>query len=134
MGSLISVTLQFPNFDFYGKELKGYVKYFIASVYHPDAPENYRNFDDIPTTTVSKKTARTILGQDVNANIEISGKDDKKINNAIGSHGIDNRSQKGVWALQWLSMIRPRATNTFFKHKDYTTHTSFFSTQAPTNA
>ena len=61
----------------------------------------------------------------------IREKDDKEISNVIGPHGIDNRNQKGAWALQWLSMMQLRAINTFFKHKDYTTHTSFLPPKLP---
>ena len=123
-GRFIGVTLQFPNTNSYGKRLKLNSKYFIASVYHPHEIENYREFNDILTTIVSKKTksAHTILDQDVNPNIGIQGDDDQDISNVIAPHGIDNKNLKGVWALQWLSMMNLRATNSFFKHNDYTTH------------
>ena len=49
------------------------------------------------TTIMSKKTksAHTILGQDINANIGIRGENDEDISNIIGLHGIDNRNLKG---------------------------------------
>ena len=31
----IGITLQFPNFDSYRKKLKGDVKFFFGSIYHP---------------------------------------------------------------------------------------------------
>ena len=34
-GRLIDISLKFPNFDPSGKKIKGDLRYFIASVYHP---------------------------------------------------------------------------------------------------
>ena len=36
-----------------------------------------------------------------------------------------------MWALQWLSMMNLRASNSFFKHNDYTSHTSFLTPDSP---
>ena len=49
----------------------------------------------------------------------------------IGPNGFDNRNLKGVWALQWLSLFNMKATNTFFTHKEYTTHTSYLPPSLP---
>ena len=45
------------------------------------------------------KKAVIILGQDINANIGVRG-EDEGLERVIGPHGLDNRNEKGVWALQ----------------------------------
>ena len=132
-GRFVGITLKFPNTNSYGKRLKGNTKYFVASVYHPHENKIYRQFNDTLTTILSKvpKSAHAILEQDINANIGIRGDDDDDFSNIIGPHGIDNKNLKGVWALQWLSMMNLRASNSFFKHNDYTSHTSFLTPDSP---
>ena len=76
-----------------------------------------------------------MLGQDINANIGMRG-EEEGFEQVIGPHGFDNINEKGNWALQWLSLFDLKATNTFFQHQDYATHTSYFipPTQPPPDA
>ena len=70
------------------------------------------------------KKAEIILGQDINANIGVQG-GEEGFEKVIGTHSFDNRNEKGLWALQWLSLFDLKATNTFFQHQEYATHTAY---------
>ena len=40
-GIFVGISLYFPNFDSYGKRVKGHLNLFIASIYHPYETDKY---------------------------------------------------------------------------------------------
>jgi hypothetical protein len=71
--------------------MRGDLKMFLASVYHPHEENLYRGFNDILTSLLRKAppNAEKMLGQDINANVGIR-EDSDELNNVIGPHGFDN--------------------------------------------
>ena len=74
------------------------------------------------------QNAELLSGQDVNANISIQS---RTLNDAIGTHGLDNRNAKGKDLLFLLKSIKCRVLLIYFKHRNCTTWRSFNSTRYP---
>ena len=104
----------------------------MASIYHPHEESQYRISNDQVTSLLkgAPPKADKLLGQDINANIGIRY-ESSELSSIIGPHGFDNRNDKGVWALQLLALQDLMVTNTFFEHRDHTTHTSYLPPSLP---
>ena len=99
----IRVSLKSPNIDSYRKKIKGDLKLFIASVCHPYETEKYQEFNDKLQALLGQVPipADKVLGQDINVNVQIRYSD--RLEPTIGPRIIDNRSKKGIWALQFMA-------------------------------
>jgi hypothetical protein len=132
-GRFIGVLLSFPNFDSYGKKIKGELKVFLASVYNPYEEDLYDDFNDADTSLCQKipSNAIRIFGQDINANVGIRNSEDNDLKAIIGPHGFDNRNEKREQLLHWLASQQMRIANTFFEHGKYCTHKSYLPPKLP---
>jgi hypothetical protein len=52
-GRFVGITVSFPNTDSYGKRIKGNLRLFIASIYHPDEAAEYGDFNDELTSLLT---------------------------------------------------------------------------------
>ena len=77
-GRFIGISFHFPNFDSYGKKIKGHLNLFLASIYHPYETDKYQTFNSHLTSIMGRapKRAEIILGQDINANIGVRDDED----------------------------------------------------------
>ena len=75
-GRFLGLKLQFPRFDQFDQRLRGELKLFIASIYHPVYVNEHKEFNDILSMLVNSvpKSLNFISGRDVNANLGIRKK------------------------------------------------------------
>lgn len=119
--------MTFPNFDSYGKRIKGSLRLFIASIYHPDDPSEYSRFNDELTSILSSCKGITpntvkVCGHDINATIGIRKDGDENISKVLGPFGLDKpRNEKGWDLIEFLTINNLSVMNTFFCQNDYST-------------
>ena len=65
----------------------------------------------------------------MNANIGIE--EQERLNGIVDPHGIDNRNEKGVWAIQFMVMQDLIVPNSYFRHNNYSTHVSYITPSLP---
>ena len=53
-GRFIGISLHFPNFDSYGKKVKGHLNFFLASIYYPYETNKYQTFNSHLTSIMGK--------------------------------------------------------------------------------
>eukprot|EP00956_Cyclotella_meneghiniana_P040928 scaffold209475_cov73-Cyclotella_meneghiniana.AAC.1 len=101
---------------------------FLASIYHPHKKELYEEFNDLATSLLQKapQNAIKIIGHDINASLGIRHDDDPEElhHQILGPHGLNNRNEKGIKALNFLQQFDLKVMTSFFKHNTYTTHLS----------
>ena len=73
-GMFVGVKLSFPKVYQWGKRKMGYLKLFLASVYHPVDDTEHEGFNDTLNSMINyiPKSAEFIRGHDVNANLGVS--------------------------------------------------------------
>ena len=76
VGRFLGLKLQFPRFDQFDRILRGELKLFIASIYHPVDASEHEQFNDTLSMLVNSvpKSLNFIGGHDVNANLGIREK------------------------------------------------------------
>ena len=122
--------MSFPIFDKWGKRVRGYLKLFVASVYHPVDEKEHAEFSDMLSSILGSlpKTVQLIGGHDVNANLGVRKIMHRKV---IGIHGLNNRNKKGRNLLGVFNANNLRVVNSFFKKRNYTTWRSFCDKRSP---
>ena len=98
----------------------GYLKLFLASVYHPVDDTEHEGFNDILNSMINyiPKSAEFIRGHDVNANLGVSIKIHRR---EIGPHSIDDRNKKGRRLMGIIRYNNIKIVNTFYQKDSYTT-------------
>jgi hypothetical protein len=94
-GCFIGVTLRFPNFDSYGKRIKGNSTFFLTSIYHPYEPQHYDDFNDLVATLLSQSPpkATILIGHDINADVGTKlTPDSADFSDVLGPHGFNKRN------------------------------------------
>ena len=101
-GRFIGVKMLFPKVDQWGKKKRGYLKLFLALVYHRVDATEHEGFNDTLNSLINSipKSAEFIGGRDVNVNLGVRLKIHCR---AIGPHGIDSRNKKGRRLLGLIS-------------------------------
>ena len=76
VGRFLGLKLQFPRFDKFDRRVRGELKLFIASIYHPVDNKYHKEFNDTLTMLVNSvpKSSNFIGGHDMNANIGVRKK------------------------------------------------------------
>ena len=113
VGRFLGLKLQFPRFNQFNRRVRGELKLFIASIYHPVDSKDHEEFNDTLNMLVKSvpKSSEFISGYDVNANLGVRKKLYKGV---IGPFGIDNRNMKGKILLRLLSHNIPGVANSYF--------------------
>ena len=98
-GWMIGTNLCFYNrsnkkADTYHKRVKGRIKIFLASIYHPVKHDDKNRFNEELAIFYNaiNRNAKHLAGQDVNSSIGIWS---KMFRDVIGPNGINNRNAKG---------------------------------------
>ena len=75
-GRFIGVKLSFPKFKKWGRRKRGYLKLFIASIYHPVDETEYEEFNNTLSSLLNSipRLDEFIGGHDVNANLGVRSK------------------------------------------------------------
>ena len=69
----VGIKISFPRFDKWGKIVRGYLKLFVASIYHPVDEKEHAEFSDTLSSILGSlpKTVQFIGGNDVNTNLGV---------------------------------------------------------------
>ena len=128
-GRIIGVNLFFQNFGQWVKRKRGYLKMFLASIYHSIDDTEHKAFNETLSSLINyiPKSADFFGGYDVNTNLGVMLKMNRR---AIVPHGINNRNKKGRRLLGLLSANNLKIVNTFYQKGSYTTWTSFHKTRS----
>ena len=113
-----------------GKIVRGYLKLFVASIYHPVDEKEHAEFSHKLSSILGSlpKTVQFIGGHDVNASLGM-----RKIihGKVIGIHGLNNMKKKGRNLLGVFNLNNLRVVNSFFKKQNYTMWRSFCDKRLP---
>ena len=85
--------MSFPKFDKWGKRVRGFLKIFVASIYHLDDIRESGEFNEALSSLMNliPKNVEFIGGHDVNAKLGVRKQMYKKV---IGIYGLENRNTK----------------------------------------
>ena len=125
VGRFVGIKMSFPKFDKWGKRVRGFLKIFVASIYHPDDIKENEEFNETLSLLMNliPNFFEFIGGHNVNANLGVKKQMYKKV---IGIYGLEKRNMKGQNLLGLLRENNLRFVNTFFLKHMYTTYRSKF--------
>ena len=114
VGRFLGIKMSFSRFYKWGKRVRGYLKLFVASIYHPVDEKEHAEFSDTLSSILGSlsKTVQFIGGHDVNANLGLRKTMHGKL---IGIHGLNIRNKKGQNLLGVFNANNLRVVNSFFK-------------------
>ena len=130
VGIFVGIKMSFPRFDKWGKIVSGFLKLFVASIYHPVNNKEHGEFNETLKSLVSSlpKTVQFIGGHDVNANLSMRKLMHKRVNRI---YGLKNHNKKGQNLLGIFGANNLRVVNSFFKKRNYTTCRYFNKSRPP---
>ena len=73
VGRFVGIKMSFPKFDKWGKRVRGFLKIFVASIYHPNDIKETREFNETVSSLLNliPKHVEFIGGHDVNPNLGV---------------------------------------------------------------
>jgi len=93
-GHFLGVPLTFPNYDNYGKRLKGNLHLFLCSIYHPHESNDHSEFNNILPSIINDapKHSQLIFGHDINCNVGTCTDPQDGLRRTLGPFGLKKRN------------------------------------------